>query len=132
MGALKFLSETEQNKFRLLVGLGNPGNKYKNTRHNIGFMALEKLAKNQCVDFKQNKKFFGYIAEVEIENQPIKLLMPSTYMNSSGRSIRATLDWFGIDIKQILVLVDLKLYKEVFVLQYLQYGLLPELHVKFS
>ncbi len=92
--------------FRLFVGLGNPGSKYRETRHNIGFMALEKLAANQSAKFNSKQKLHGQIAEVIINQKPLKLLLPDTFMNDSGRSIRAVLDWFDIDISQLLVIVD--------------------------
>ena len=92
--------------FRLLVGLGNPGSKYAGTRHNIGFQALEKLAKKEHVTFHQSKKLQGQIAELGIGSNCLRILLPSTYMNESGRSIRAALDWFDLRVDQLLVLVD--------------------------
>ena len=91
---------------KLLVGLGNPGSEYKETRHNIGFMVLEELAKLETTNFRKNKKLFGSIAEIVQNRKKIRLLMPDTYMNNSGRSIRSAIDWFGIEISQVLVLVD--------------------------
>ncbi len=92
--------------FRLLAGLGNPGLKYANTRHNVGFMALEKIAKKESTLFNMNKKLFGHIADMNTGDTKKRLLMPNTYMNESGRSIRAAMEWFGIEINQLLVLVD--------------------------
>lgn len=91
---------------RLLVGLGNPGSKYKDSRHNIGFMVLKKLANKESVYFRQSKKLFGETAEIGIGEDLQRLLLPNTFMNESGRSIRATMEWFGIASNQILVLVD--------------------------
>tara|TARA_Y100001968_G_scaffold70627_3_gene61810 strand:+ start:10249 stop:10857 length:609 start_codon:yes stop_codon:yes gene_type:complete len=91
---------------RLLVGLGNPGSKYKYSRHNIGFMVLKKLANKESVYFRQSKKLFGETAEIGIGEDLQRLLLPNTFMNESGRSIRATMEWFGIASNQILVLVD--------------------------
>ena len=91
---------------RLLIGLGNPGIKYAGTRHNIGFFALEKLAAKRNIKFHQAKKLHGLIAETSFESDPIKVLMPTTFMNDSGRSIRAAIDWFKLEISQILILVD--------------------------
>lgn len=95
-----------QGGIRLVVGLGNPGAKYIGTRHNIGFMALEKLAVQKAVGFKQQAKFHGRMAEVGFGTERLRLLMPQTYMNESGRAIRAALDWFGLEVDQLLVLVD--------------------------
>ncbi|UPM49115.1 MULTISPECIES: aminoacyl-tRNA hydrolase [unclassified Synechococcus] len=90
----------------LVVGLGNPGEKYAGTRHNVGFMALEQLAKRQNSSFKQQSKLHGLLAEVGQGAERLRLLMPQTYMNDSGRSIRAALDWFGFEPAQMLILVD--------------------------
>ena len=91
---------------QLLVGLGNPGDKYAGTRHNVGFMALEQLARRDGGSFKQQAKLQGLLAEVGQGDRRLRLLMPQTYMNESGRSIRAALDWFGFSPEQMLVLVD--------------------------
>ena len=90
----------------LVVGLGNPGEKYAGTRHNVGFMALEQLAKRQNSSFKQQSKLHALAAEVGQGAERLRLLMPQTYMNDSGRSIRAALDWFGFEPAQMLILVD--------------------------
>ena len=91
---------------RLVVGLGNPGEKYASTRHNVGFMALELLASRQGGRFKAMTKLQGDLADVGTAESRLRLLMPQTYMNDSGRSIRAALDWFDLEIQQLLVLVD--------------------------
>jgi PTH1 family peptidyl-tRNA hydrolase len=91
---------------QLLVGLGNPGDKYAGTRHNVGFMALERLASRQGVAFKAQTKLHGLLAEVGHGPSRLRLLMPQTYMNESGRSIRAALDWFRLEPSQMLILVD--------------------------
>ena len=91
---------------QLLVGLGNPGDKYAGTRHNVGFMALERLAVQAGGSFKQQSKLHGLLAEVGVGSRRLRLLMPQTFMNDSGRSIRAALDWFDLEPVQMLVLVD--------------------------
>ncbi|MDB4651186.1 aminoacyl-tRNA hydrolase [Synechococcus sp. AH-551-E05] len=90
----------------LVVGLGNPGSKYNGTRHNIGFMALERLARKEAVGFRQQAKFHGLVAEMGCGDQRLHLLMPQTFMNESGRSIRAALDWYGLEPDNLVVLVD--------------------------
>jgi len=90
----------------LLVGLGNPGKKYTSTRHNIGFMVLEKLASLEGVKFKEKNKFKGLLTEITSNQKILRLLMPTTFMNESGISVKATLDWFGISINQMIVIVD--------------------------
>lgn len=91
---------------RLVVGLGNPGKKYAGTRHNIGFMALERLAQREGVQFRQQAKLHGLAAEMGVGEHRLRLLMPQTFMNDSGRSIRSALNWFGFEPNQLLVLVD--------------------------
>ncbi len=90
----------------LVVGLGNPGEKYAGTRHNVGFAALEQLAKRQARSFKRQPKLHALLAEVGYGAERLRLLMPQTYMNDSGRSVRAALDWFGFEPDQMLILVD--------------------------
>ena len=91
---------------QLLVGLGNPGDKYAGTRHNVGFMALERLAAAARVPFKNPAKLQGLFCEVGQGASRLRLLMPQTFMNESGRSIRAALDWYGLEPGQLLLLVD--------------------------
>ena len=90
----------------LVVGLGNPGAKYADTRHNVGFMALERLAAAAGTTFRQQAKLQGLLAEVGQGTSRLRLLMPQTFMNESGRSIRAALDWFDLAPSQLLVVVD--------------------------
>jgi peptidyl-tRNA hydrolase, PTH1 family len=90
----------------LVVGLGNPGPKYLDTRHNVGFMALERLAAELGGAFRQQAKLHGLLADVGQGSSRLRLLMPQTFMNDSGRSIRAALDWFDLQPADLLVLVD--------------------------
>ncbi len=91
---------------QLVVGLGNPGPRYSRTRHNVGFLALEGLAASAGHSFRQHSKLHGLLAEVGTGSQRLRLLMPQTFMNDSGRSVRATLDWFELRADQLLVIVD--------------------------
>jgi peptidyl-tRNA hydrolase, PTH1 family len=91
---------------QLVVGLGNPGPKYLDTRHNVGFMALERLAAELGGAFRQQAKLHGLLADVGQGSSRLRLLMPQTFMNDSGRSIRAALDWFDLQPADLLVLVD--------------------------
>ncbi|MFM7314248.1 MAG: aminoacyl-tRNA hydrolase [Cyanobium sp.] len=91
---------------QLLVGFGNPGDRYAGTRHNVGFMALERLAAGAGVVFRSQARLHGLLAEVGQGASRLRLLMPQTYMNDSGRSIRAALDWYGLEPAQMLILVD--------------------------
>ena len=91
---------------RLVVGLGNPGSKYEGTRHNVGFMVLNRLAQREGFSFRQQSKLHGFAGEASVGASRLRCLMPQTYMNESGRAIRAALDWFGFGPEQLLVLVD--------------------------
>jgi PTH1 family peptidyl-tRNA hydrolase len=93
-------------ELQLLVGLGNPGDRYADTRHNVGFMVLDQLAGRCGSGFRNQSRLHGLLAETGSGSQRLRLLKPQTYMNDSGRSIRAALDWFGLDPSQLLVLVD--------------------------
>lgn len=88
----------------LIVGLGNIGDEYANTRHNIGFMILDALAEASNISF--STKRYGDVADMRLKNQQLVLLKPSTYMNLSGNAVRYWRDKEGIDIDHILVLVD--------------------------
>jgi PTH1 family peptidyl-tRNA hydrolase len=91
---------------QLVVGLGNPGSKYLDTRHNVGFMAVERLAAERGGSFRQQAKLHGLLADVGQGASRLRLLMPQTFMNDSGRAIRAALDWFDLQPADLLVLVD--------------------------
>jgi len=91
---------------QLVVGLGNPGPRYNDTRHNVGFMALERLAAELAGSFRLQPKLHALLADVGQGEARLRLLMPQTFMNDSGRSIRAALDWFALEPADLLVLVD--------------------------
>lgn len=91
---------------QLLVGLGNPGSRYAETRHNVGFMVLERMAARSGVPFRSQPKLHGLLAELVTGPARLRLLMPQTFMNESGRAIRAALDWYRLVPGQLLVVVD--------------------------
>ena len=91
---------------KLIVGLGNPGISYKNTRHNIGFMFLDELKRNYNFDFKLDKKLKGYIAKIKLNDEDIYLLKPVTYMNLSGESVFVAKEYYIISTDDILVIHD--------------------------
>lgn len=99
-------SDPAQPPLQLVVGLGNPGEKYAGTRHNVGFMALDRLAASAAGGFRQQPKLQGLLAEVGQGPSRLRLLKPQTFMNESGRCVRAALDWFALEPCQLLVLVD--------------------------
>ena len=89
---------------KLIVGLGNPGKKYEFTRHNMGFMAIDFYATKKDLDFK--KKFNGLYTEFTINNEKVILLKPQTYMNLSGECVLSFVNYFHIDINDILIIYD--------------------------
>jgi peptidyl-tRNA hydrolase, PTH1 family len=91
---------------RLIVGLGNPGTKYDRTRHNIGFDLVDLLAKRWQISVADQKKFQGLVGEGWVNRQKIVLLKPQTFMNLSGQSVRAVLDWYKLEPTEVLVLYD--------------------------
>ena len=93
-------------ELKLLVGLGNPGTEYEKTRHNVGFMVLEEIARKNNCSFRESKKLFGRTCEYGSGIEKTRLLMPNTYMNESGKSVRSAKDWFDFQNNQLIVLVD--------------------------
>ena len=91
---------------KLLIGLGNPGQEYHQTRHNVGFMVLEEIARKNNCNFRESKKLFGRTCEYGSGIDKTRLLMPNTYMNESGKSVRSAKDWFDFQNHQLIVLVD--------------------------
>lgn len=91
---------------QLIVGLGNPEPKYDHTRHNIGFEFVDRLAADWGASLQENRKFQGYWAEVRRNGQKLGLLKPTTYMNRSGQSLRAVIDWYKIPPESVLVVYD--------------------------
>jgi len=90
---------------KLIVGLGNIGEEYADTRHNIGFMILDALAKASNVVFDVNKRY-GALAELRLKNQQLLLLKPYTYMNLSGNAVRYWLQKEKIELENMLIVVD--------------------------
>lgn len=91
---------------KLIIGLGNPGDKYKFTRHNAGFMALDYLAYHWGFDFKYESKFNGECAKINHNGESLLLLKPHTYMNLSGQSLIAIMNFYKIQREDILVVYD--------------------------
>jgi peptidyl-tRNA hydrolase, PTH1 family len=90
----------------LIVGLGNPGAKYDRTRHNIGFDLIDRLAKRWQIPLTEQRRFHGELGEGMVAGQRMRLLKPNTFMNKSGQSVRAVLDWYKLLPQQVLVLYD--------------------------
>lgn len=90
---------------KIIIGLGNIGREYENTRHNAGFMVIDQLAKNLNMSFDQ-EKFSAYFAKSKINGEDVILLKPTTYMNNSGFALRACLDFYKVSMDDVLVIYD--------------------------
>lgn len=90
----------------LIVGLGNPGRKYENTRHNIGAYVLYYFAKSLGAEFKSMAKVDGFVAQGEVEGRNVIFLLPTTYMNLSGGSVIKCMKYYTISAQDLLVLSD--------------------------
>lgn len=90
---------------KCIIGLGNIGNEYENTRHNIGFIMLDKLSNKYDIKIDKKKKKCIY-GEGIIEGKKVSLIKPTTYMNLSGEAIVEIMNWYKIGIEDILVIVD--------------------------
>lgn len=91
---------------QLIVGLGNPGPQYANTRHNCGFMVVDRLAERWGIPLALEKQFQGSYGEGFALGGKRRLLKPATYMNRSGEAVRAVLDWYKLDPRSVLVVYD--------------------------
>mgnify|MGYP003560669580 CR=1 FL=1 len=89
----------------LIVGLGNPGREYENTRHNIGFAAIDIIAEKYNIDINR-KKFKGEYGEGFINGNKVILLKPYTFMNLSGESVREAIDFYKLTEEEVLIIYD--------------------------
>lgn len=94
------------NAVQLIVGLGNPGPEYDQTRHNAGAFFVERLAAAQGVNLSFDKKYFGLTGKFSHQGRDIRLLIPTTYMNRSGQAVAALANFFRIKPEEILVAHD--------------------------
>ncbi|QSE76903.1 aminoacyl-tRNA hydrolase [Lactococcus taiwanensis] len=91
---------------KMIVGLGNPGDKYDKTRHNMGFMALDLLAKELNVEFREEKTFMSLVASTFINGEKMFLVKPLTFMNESGRAVAPLLKYHNLDPADLTVIHD--------------------------
>ena len=89
-----------------LIGLGNPGKKYSQSRHNIGFLVLENLSRKYNSNFLLKDKLKSSCSEFKINNSTYRLFLPNTFMNNSGDAVRAIVDWYKMNLDQIFIIVD--------------------------
>ena len=96
----------KDSSIKLVVGLGNPGAQYDDTRHNAGFWYVEQLARAYGATLQPEKKFFGLTARITVNGQDVRLLNPTTFMNRSGQAVGAISTFFKIPPQSILVVHD--------------------------
>lgn len=99
------------NNMKLIVGLGNVGEKYLKTRHNAGFLVLDQLTKELEeegieVDWKEESKFKTFIAKIKYKNNDILLVKPATYMNRSGEAVREIINFYKVPLENLTVVFD--------------------------
>lgn len=91
---------------KLIIGLGNPGNEYKNTRHNIGFELLDFIANRNGLQFKNDKKFNAMSVDMIVNGEKVLLIKPLSYMNLSGTVVFKYVKFYDISVNDILVIQD--------------------------
>ncbi|QLE78214.1 aminoacyl-tRNA hydrolase [Francisella sp. Scap27] len=94
------------NKIKMIIGLGNIGKEYENTRHNVGEWLIAKIAKEQGESFSTNSKLNCHIAKVNIAYSNVILVFPTTFMNNSGLAVSKVANFYKIDPSEILVVHD--------------------------
>jgi PTH1 family peptidyl-tRNA hydrolase len=97
---------TEHPPIQIIVGLGNPGDRYDRTRHNAGFWFVDELARRHGGDFRQDRRHQGEVARVTIEGRDLRLIKPDTFMNRSGNSVRSLASYLKVPTEAILVAHD--------------------------
>ncbi|OGT53789.1 MAG: aminoacyl-tRNA hydrolase [Gammaproteobacteria bacterium RIFCSPHIGHO2_12_FULL_42_13] len=98
--------ENRQTGIQCFIGLGNPGENYSNTRHNVGMWFIDLLAEQHHANFRAEKKLHGVVTEFSHNHQKILLFKPTTYMNESGRAVSALLKFYKIAPENILIAHD--------------------------
>jgi len=88
-----------------LIGLGNPGNRYEDTRHNIGYLIVDNFSAVKNIPFQFGKGDY-YYKELDIDNNQVLVFKPTTYMNNSGRAVRQIVEHFALSVEQLLIVCD--------------------------
>ena len=91
---------------KLVIGLGNIGDKYCFTRHNAGFMALDKWALENKISFKEEKKLKCFMSKLRLNGEEIFLAKPTTFMNLSGEAAHAIIDYYKINVQDVIIVYD--------------------------
>lgn len=102
---IRKMTEEWMKLMKMIIGLGNPGPKYTNTKHNIGFITLDEWAYQNNTSFNKNK-FDALYLEERVKGEKILFIKPMTYMNDSGRAVRPFMDYFDVDIDELVVVYD--------------------------
>lgn len=93
-------------QIKLIVGLANPGSKYEDTRHNAGEWLINELARMYNVPLKEEAKYFGKVAKINTTQGEVRLLVPTTFMNLSGKAVGALANFYRIKPEEILIVHD--------------------------
>jgi peptidyl-tRNA hydrolase, PTH1 family len=98
---------------KIIVGLGNPGEEYKNTRHNAGYLFIDALVQNrdlapadQEIELKFDKKFNSLTSKVRHKGEDIVFMKPETFMNNSGKAVQSILNFYKVEPKDLIVILD--------------------------
>ncbi len=90
----------------VVAGLGNPGKRYEKTRHNFGELVVREMARSLGLILKEEKRFQALVAQGKVEGKPLFLLVPTTYMNESGRAVKALMDFYKLPVETLAVVCD--------------------------
>lgn len=90
----------------LIVGLGNPGQKYEQTRHNIGWLMLDEIAREYGAQFQMQSKYKGFVASFNARGEKVYLLKPTTFMNLSGEAVQLLMAYYKVPLDKLLVICD--------------------------
>lgn len=91
---------------KMVVGLGNPGLRYRKTRHNLGFWVLDALARSSGIGWKRKRKVSAWLGQGRWRGKNVILVKPTTFMNASGEAVRKAVDYFGLSPQDVLLVVD--------------------------
>lgn len=91
---------------KIILAQGNPGTQYEKTRHNVGFMAVDRYAAAHDLEFQSKPKFWADIAETSVDGDKVLLVKPTTYYNETGKTARALVDFYKLDTGDVLVIHD--------------------------
>ena len=100
------MDDRERSVVKLLVGLGNPGERYHGTRHNVGFRFVDKLADSESIRFRRRYLPSAWVGSLEIEGETVLLVKPKTFMNRSGKAVAGLLRRYGLTIDDLIVVYD--------------------------